>query len=299
MKKKLNKGQILEERTAYLFILPFVLMFALFKLYPMIYGFAVSFLNRNTIKTISSTDFVGFANYIKVLQSESFWETLGRTLVYSVIYTAFVMVFGFLVALLLNKPFKGRTAVRTMFYLPYVTNVIAIGIVFKYLFNPSKGPINAIFRAFGQSGPKWLSDPNLALPMTALIGAWLALAFNIITVLAALQDIPKDLYEVADIEGASFWQRVKSIILPMLAPTMFMLLTICVINSFKSYTTVVSLTEGGPGTSSRVLSLQIYEDAFTYMKFSLAAAEGVLFTTVIILVNKIFNKMRSVWESKY
>lgn len=273
-------------------------MFAIFKLYPMIYGFCVSFLDRNSIKKLTSTNFVGFQNYLKVLKSPTFWQTLGHTFIFAFVYTLFVMFFGYLFGVLFNKKFKGRTAVRTMFYMPYVTNMIAVGIVFKYLLNPTKGPVNAIFRLFGSTGPKWLTSPVMALPTAALIGGWVALAFNIITVLAAMQDIPNELYEVAEIEGATFFERLRYVITPMLMPTLFMLLTITLINSFKSYTTIVGLTNGGPGTSSRTLSYQIYEDAFTYMKFGIASAEGVIFTAIIILVNKIFTKARTSWEKR-
>lgn len=285
-------------KTPYLFIAPFLVMFAAFKLYPMVYGFAVSFLDRNSTKKLISTAFAGLKNYTNVLASESFWQSLGRSFVFAFVYTVIVMVLGFIFAVLFNTPFKGRKAVRTMFYMPYVTNIIAVGIVFKYLLNPTKGPVNAIFRLFGAEGPKWLSSPVMALPTAAVIGAWLALAFNIITVLAALQEIPNELYEVAELEGATFSQRIRHIILPMLVPALFMLLTITVINSFKSYTTIVALTGGGPGTSTRTLSYQIYEDAFTYMKFSIASAEGVLMTLVIIVVNAILGRMRKVWEEK-
>ena len=113
-----------------------------------------------------------------------------------------------------------------------------------------------------------------------------------------LQEIPNELYEVAELEGATFSQWIRHIILPMLVPALFMLLTITVINSFKSYTTIVALTGGGPGTSTRTLSYQIYEDAFTYMKFSIASAEGVLMTLVIIIVNAILGRVRKVWEEK-
>lgn len=285
-------------KTPYLFIAPFLVMFAAFKLYPMVYGFAVSFLDRNSTKKLTSTAFAGLKNYTNVLASESFWQSLGRSFVFAFVYTVTVMVLGFIFAVLFNTPFKGRKAVRTMFYMPYVTNIIAVGIVFKYLLNPTKGPVNAIFRLFGAEGPKWLSSPVMALPTAAVIGAWLALAFNIITVLAALQEIPNELYEVAELEGATFSQRIRHIILPMLVPALFMLLTITVINSFKSYTTIVALTGGGPGTSTRTLSYQIYEDAFTYMKFSIASAEGVLMTLMIIVVNAILGRVRKVWEEK-
>ena len=287
-----------EERMGYLFILPFLAMFAIFKLYPMIYGFIVSFWDRNSEMKLLDTTFVGFDNYIRGLKSRSFWEAFGHSIVFSVIYIAFLMVFGFLAAVMLNRKFLGRTAVRTCFYIPYVTNMIAVGIVFKYLLNPTRGPVNAIFRLFGASGPKWFSSPVLALPAAAVVAAWAALAFHIITCLAALQEIPQDVYEVADIEGATPLQKIRYIVLPYLMPTLFMLLTITLINSFRNYTAIVGLTGGGPGTSSKVVSLLIYDDAFNFLKFSIASAEGVIFTVFIIIVNRIFTKARSVWENR-
>lgn len=295
MKHK-GKKSLTQDNVGYLFILPFILMFVIFKLYPMIYGFVVSFLDRNSLKKLLDVSFVGFSNYQKVFKSKAFWVAMGHSIKFSVVYVVLIMVLGFLVAVLLNKKFKGRTIIRTMFYMPYVTNVIAVGIVFKYLLNPSKGPINGLFRLFGQPGPKWLQSPTMALPTSAVIAVWIALAFNVITILAALQDIPEDLFEVAEIEGANFWQRMRYVIFPILVPTLFMLLTIVIINSFKNYSTIVSLTEGGPGTSSRVVSLQIYEDAFTYSKFSIASAEGVIFTAFIVIINKIFDGVRALWE---
>ena len=288
----------LEEKIAYLFIAPFLVMFALFKLYPMIYGFVVSFWDRNSEMKLLNTTFVGLENYIDVLTNRSFWQAFGHSIVFSVIYIIFLMVFGFIIAVILNRKFAGRTVVRTCFYIPYVTNMIAVGIVFKYLLNPTRGPVNAIFRLFGAEGPRWFSSPSLALPAAAVVAAWAALAFHIITCLAALQEIPQDVYEVAEIEGATFMQKVVKIVLPYLTPTLFMLLTITLINSFRNYTAIVGLTGGGPGTSSKVVSLLIYDDAFNFMKFSIASAEGVIFTLFIIIVNSIFTKARSVWENR-
>ncbi|MCI2097555.1 MAG: sugar ABC transporter permease [Sphaerochaeta sp.] len=285
-----------EERTAWLFITPFLVMFAIFKLYPILYGFLVSFWNRNAASRMMDRSFVGLANYLKVLQSASFWAAFGRSLEFSLVYTVTIMVLGVMLAVLLNRRFPGRTFVRTCWYIPYVTNMIAIGIVFRYLLNPSKGPVNALWRVFGTSGPQWLNDPHLALPVSAVIGAWVALAFTIITILAGLQDIPKEWYEVADLEGATFWQRLVYVTLPALVPTLFLMLTIAIINSFRSYTTIVGLTNGGPGTASMVLSLQIYNDAFLYQKFSIASAEGVLFTAFIVLINQMVAFGRGRWE---
>ncbi len=292
-KKILSKNSRRDERTAYLMILPFVLAFAVFKLYPMLYGILVSFWRRNSLRTRASTDFAGLDNYITALQTSTVWTSFLHSIIFSVIYVVLVMILGFIVALLFNQRFKGRTAVRTMFYMPYVTNMIAVGIVFKYMLNPTRGPVNAIWRLFGQTGPEWFNSPVLALPTVTVVAVWAALAFVIITILAALQDVPEELFEVAEIEGAGRWQRIRYVVLPMIAPTLFMLLTICIINSFRNYTTIVALTNGGPGTASRILSLQIYEDAFTYAKYGVASAEGVMFAAFIIAINAIVSKVRS------
>ena len=287
-----------QDHIAYLFILPFVALFVIFKIVPILYGLFISVLDRNTIKKAMTTVFVGFKNFQKVFSSETFWSSFKNSLVFASIYIVLRMVLGFFIAVLLSKRFRGRTAVRTMFYMPYVTNVIAIGIVFQYLLNPFNGPVNAIFRFFGIEGPKWLLSTSLALPVTAVVAVWIAVTFNVITILAAMQDIPQSLYEVADIEGANGWQKIRFITFPLLIPTLFTLLTLVIIASFKSYNIIMALTEGGPGGASRTLSFKIYEDSFRYGYYSIGAAESVFFATFIIIINRIFNRVRSSWERK-
>lgn len=296
--KTIKQSKIKQDKLAYLFILPFVAVFVIFKIVPILYGLFISFLDRNSVKKAMSTAFVGFKNFQKVFTSDTFWKAFGNSLVFAIIYIVLRMVLGFFIAILLNKRFKGRTAVRTMFYMPYVTNVIAIGIVFQYLLDPFNGPVNAIFKALGMEGPLWLLSPTFALPVTAVVAVWIAVTFNVITILAALQDIPQSLYEVADIEGANEWQKIRYITFPLLIPTLFTLLTLVIIASFKSYNIIMALTEGGPGGASRTLSFKIYEDSFLYNYYSVGAAESVFFATFIIIINRVFNRIRSSWESR-
>ena len=294
----IKQSKIKQDKLAYLFILPFVAVFVIFKIVPILYGLFISFLDRNSVKKAMSTAFVGFKNFQKVFTSDTFWKAFGNSLVFAIIYIVLRMVLGFFIAILLNKRFRGRTAVRTMFYMPYVTNVIAIGIVFQYLLDPFNGPVNAIFKALGMEGPLWLLSPTFALPVTAVVAVWIAVTFNVITILAALQDIPQSLYEVADIEGANEWQKIRYITFPLLIPTLFTLLTLVIIASFKSYNIIMALTEGGPGGASRTLSFKIYEDSFLYNYYSVGAAESVFFATFIIIINRVFNRIRSSWESR-
>jgi multiple sugar transport system permease protein len=288
-----------EVAVAWLFIFPFLLMFALFKLYPMVYGFLISFMDRNSARKISDFTFVGFSNYIKALSSPTVWVAFGHTLLFSLIYTVLTITGALFMAILFNKQFPGRTAARTLFYMPYVTNVIAVGIVWKYLLHPSNGPINSLFRAMGvprERLPQWLSGINSALPTVAFIASWAALAFPLITFLAALQDSPRDLYEVADLEGVNIWQRFRYVTLPLLMPVVFLLLTITIINSFKNFSIIAGLTAGGPGTATLVASYQIYNDAFIYMKFSIASAQGVVLTLLIFLINWLVTKGKKKWD---
>jgi multiple sugar transport system permease protein len=297
--KKQNTQAGKEAVTAWLFVSLFLLMFAIFKLYPMVYGFLISFMDRNSARKISGFTFVGLSNYIKTVSSSTVRTAFGHTLLFSLLYTVLTIGFALLMAILFNKKFPGRTAVRTLFYMPYVTNIIAVGIVWKYLLHPYSGPVNSLFSAMGVSAerlPRWLGGINSALPTTAFIASWAALAFPLITFLAAMQDSPRDLYEVADLEGVNTWQRFRYVTLPLLMPTVFLLLTITIINSFKNFSIIAGLTGGGPGTATLVASYQIYNDAFIYMKFSIASAQGVLLTLFIFLVNHIVTRGKKKWE---
>lgn len=288
-----------ETKTAIVFIAPFLVLFLAFKFYPLVYGAVVSFLDQNSIRKLHSRTFIGFTNYIRVLTSASVRLSFLHTIQYSVLYVSMTMVFSLILAVFLNKEFAGRTAVRTMMYIPYVTNLIAVGIVWKYLLNPYEGPVNSLLRTLGVPEgrlPQWLSGTEMALPTTAFISTWVTLAFSVITLLAALQEIPKDLHEVAEIEGTSKIQQLRYLILPSLKPTLGFLLMMNFINSFKNYTIMVALTDGGPGHATRVSSYQIYEDAFTYYKFSYSSAHAVLITIFILLLTLVLLQIRKRWE---
>lgn len=277
-----------EERTAWLFLSLFTILFAIFKLYPLIYGVSISFLDRNSLRNVYSNDFVWFENYRKVFSNATTMQAFGRTFLFSVMYTVFTMCFSILAAILLNRQFRGRTAVRTMFYMPYVTNLIAIGVVWNYILNPYKGPVNRLLLALGVAQdhlPLWLGGNGSALPMVAVIHTWVGLAFPVITLLAALQQVPRPLLEVADLEGASAFQRLRYVLLPSLKPTLIFILTITIINSFKNYTVIMALTEGGPGTATQVASMQIYADAFKYFRLGIASAEGALLASIIFVIS--------------
>jgi len=277
-----------EEYTAFGMLALFLFFFLVFKFYPLISTFAISFLDRNSLRNAASTTFVGFSNYRTVFTNEATLQAFGRTFLYSGMYTLFTMSTCLVLAMLLNKEFRGRTVVRTFFYMPYVTNLIAIGVVWNYLLNPYRGPVNRMLLTLGiPEGrlPLWLGSNTSALATAAAIHTWVGLAFPVITLLAALQQIPRPLIEVSELEGATSFQRLRYIIIPFLRPTLIFVLTLTIINSFKTYTVIMALTEGGPGTATQVVSLQIYADAFKYFRLGVASAEGVILTIIIFIIS--------------
>ncbi len=281
--------------TALLFITPFMIVFTIFNIYPEIYGFVLSFLDRNTAAKFKSNNFIGLRNYKNVLSNSMLLESVKHSLLFSVIYVVFIMVLSMIIALLLNKKFKGRGIVRTMIYMPYVTNIIAIGIVWKYLLNPFKGPVNSLLLRLGwpeSNLPQWLTGLKSALPTTAMVSIWAALAFPVIVLLAALQGVPEELIEASQIEGANRWQQFWHVTFPIILPTFSFLFTLVVIDSFKTFTIISALTNGGPGTATNVMSYQLYTDAFVHMKLSYGAAEGIIMAAGIMVITVLLRLMK-------
>ena len=174
-----------------------------------------------------------------------------------------------------------------MIYMPYVANVIAIGIVWSIVLNPFQGPINALLRLAGvpeASLPQWLMGVKSSLPTLAGIKVWQNLAFQTIVFLAALQEVPRELYECAQIDGAGWWRKLFRITLPVISPTTFFLIVVTVIGSFNSFAIVKALTNGGPGSATRIITLFIYDQAFRYSYYSYSNALACLLFLFILLV---------------
>lgn len=300
MRQKHSDGK--RENLAYLFILPFGIFYVLFKLYPLVYGMFVSVLDQNTIKKLSQNTFVAGKNFAAVFASPDFWRAGLNSLEYSVIYVLGTLVLSLALAMFLHKKFRGIKVVRTFYYLPYVSNLIAIGLVWKFLLDPFDGPINSLLLTLGIPSdlvPEWLQSVEMALPTVAGINIWVTLAFSTITILAALPNISPEIYEASLLEGAKPFQVFGRITLPLLMPTCLFLVLINTINSFKNYTTVVALTNGGPGNATDVTTFQIFQDAFKYYKFSYAAAEAVVLTVFLILFTVGFQRLQKSWDRAY
>ncbi|GHI00042.1 carbohydrate ABC transporter permease [Neobacillus kokaensis] len=274
-----------EKGAAVLFILPFLIGFLTFNIFPIIYSFVISFMDYNTLKPLSEANFIGFENYIHLLRDKIAMSAFLNSFYYTLIYVPGVLIFSFLLAMLLNRAFALRGITRTMILIPYVANVVAVAIVWSILLNPYDGPINQILIKIGiENPPLWLNGIKTALPTIAIINVWQNLAFQTIVFLAALQGVDRSLYEAAEVDGASVWRKMINVTLPSISPTTFFLLITSIIGSFQNYATVRMLTNGGPGNASRVISLNIYEEAFSLNHYSYASAQAIVLFIIVLVI---------------
>jgi multiple sugar transport system permease protein len=287
-----------EGRVALLFVAPFFIGFAVFNLLPLFYSAFLSLVNFNSFGELRLGEFFGVRNYLRAFADRLAMASYARSFLFSLIYVAGIIVLSFFTALLLNRKLYLRTVSRTMVYMPYVANVVAIGIVWSIVLNPFEGPVNSFLRLLGMPEkvlPQWLTGVRSSLPTVAAIKVWQNLAFQTIVFLAALQDVPKELYECSEIDGAGWWRKLIHITLPMISPTTFFLVVITVIGSFNSFSIVKALTDGGPGNATRIITVFIYEQAMRYSYYSYANALACLLFLFILGVTILQWKAQARW----
>lgn len=275
---KLSKRQRTEAINAYLLIAPFLVLVLIFAISPIIISFAMSFLNINSLAKFSDFKFVGLNNYKIILRDPEVISSFVKTLKYTLWELPLMIIGSMCIAMALNKKLYARGISRTMILMPYVSTISVIALVFQALLEPSGGPVNTILRTFGvQNPPQWLLDGSLVLPIAAFVYVYQNIAYQSIVFLAALQEVPAELYESATIDGAGRIRQLFSVTLPLVSPTTFFLLISSLIGGAQSYSVIASLTKGGPAGSSEVASYHIAQVAFSYNQYSLAAAQSVIF----------------------
>jgi multiple sugar transport system permease protein/sn-glycerol 3-phosphate transport system permease protein len=203
-------------------------------------------------------------------------------------------ILALLLAILLNQKIRGKTLFRAMYVVPWMATPVVMGLVWTWVFDPRNGAINAFLATFGITGPDWLTSSTFAMPAIAAVQVWQYTGYNMLFFLAGLQSIPKELYEVSSLDGASAVQQFFSVTLPMLRPTTFFVLVTNVIGSFQVFDTVFVMTNGGPGNSTEVINFKIYQTAFQFFDFGYASAIAmvlfVLILTVTLFQVRYFNK---------
>lgn len=282
MKSRRSIAQKKENLAGAIFITPYLVGFTIFQGLPFLIAMVLGFTNVRYISKIGEASFIGIDNFIRMFTDVDTMKALGRTGLYSLIYVPLIMICGFFIAYMVNKGIHFKNIVRSMFFLPYVSNMVAVAVVFKLLLGPS-GPVVSLLTAVGMENPPYLLyGLNTALPTVVCIAVWKGLGLNFITYLAALQNVSPDLLEAAEIDGANKWQKIKNIIIPMISPTTFFLLISSVITSLQNFTTIQALTGGGPGQATTVMSVNIIRTAFSNFQTGYASAQAIVMFLIVL-----------------
>ncbi|CAG7627415.1 Melibiose/raffinose/stachyose import permease protein MelD [Paenibacillus solanacearum] len=263
------------------FVAPAVLFFTLIILVPFVRAIVFSFQDWNGIS--SNIRWAGWSNYAKLIQDTGFMKSFAFTAKFVVVTTALLNLFGLLLALVLNMAFKTRNVLRTAFFLPYVIGPVIIGFIWQFIITQLFGEIGAA-TGWTLFMKNWLSLPNYAFWSLILVTVWHSVGYFMIIYLAALQGVPKDMLEAAQIDGASKWKQLWHVVLPLIRPAMTINLFLAISNGFKGFDLNFALTRGGPFGATESLALHIYLDAFTKNLFTYASAKAVVFFLVLASV---------------
>lgn len=275
----LRRARTTEAINGWIFILPVTLGTLLLNVLPAVPNLYFSFTEWNGL---TAPRFIGAANYLEFATDAVFLNSLRVTIIYALGSIPLSMLAGLLLALLVNRPLRGVSIFRAIYYTPHISNIIAIVIVFQYLLAARFGLINqALWSLFQIAGPDWLGNDSTAMLSIIGISVYTSVGYNMVLYLAGLQSIPDHLYEAAKIDGASPLARFRAITVPMLTPTIFFILILSVIGSFSVFALVYALTGGGPGQSTSVIFFLLYQEAFQQLRFGFASAMAVFMFVVV------------------
>lgn len=275
-RRRSDREQIL---VAALFLAPALVVLGVFVVYPIFDAGYTSLTSWNGFDPVK--EFIGFENYARLAQDPEFWNSLLVTAVYAVGVCLFSVISGLAVALLLDAPLRGRGLYRGIYFLPAVTSSVAAAIVWKYMLDPA-GFVNGVLAQLGIAGPDWLQDRWLALGALTALTVWKNIGFNAVLYLTAMQALPPAVYEAAQLDGASAWQRVRHLTVPLLAPMTFFVVVQALITSFQAFDLVYVLTGGGPRGGTDVLGMLMYRTAFRLGDFGYGTA--IAFVTLLLVL---------------
>jgi len=278
-----------KSQIGFMFILPWVIGLFTFTIFPII---AALYIAMTDWPIIGQATYVGFQNIREIFADPAYYKALYVTCRYAVFAIPLTIITALVVALSVNNDYKGVGVFRTIFYMPSIVSGVAVAIVFKWILDPTYGALNSILRIFGIAGPDWLYDPNWVLPSYLIMTVWGA-SGGLYVYLAALKDIPQELYEAATIDGAGWWQRVRMITIPLLTPILFYKLVMEIISAFRKFTDAYIL--GGAGEEGVYYMVYLYRQAFTFYRMGYATALAWILFVIILVLTLIVNYTKKYW----
>lgn len=270
--------------TPYLFLAPAGVVLAVALFYPILYMIYASFLDWNPSQRIGEADFVGLRNYVKLFSDAAFLESMGVTLKFAAVVVSVEMLLGVGLALLLDRNIRGMSLLRTLFILPMMIAPIVVGLMWRYMYHPTVGIFNKALNSWGFDSIPWLSDGSWAFVSVVIADVWQWTPFIFILSLAALQSLPSSAIEASKIDGASGWQQIIYIKLPLMLPVLIVTLLLRLIDSFKVLEVILVMTNGGPGLSTEIMSLRINRTASEFRELGEAAAMSNLLLIVLLIL---------------
>jgi multiple sugar transport system permease protein len=277
----------------YLYLLPTIIGLLLFTAGAVAASFLVSFTQWDLV---SAPRWIWLDNYANLLDSELFWKVFWNTLYFTILAVPFSVVCSLMLALLVNTRVRGIVFFRTAYFLPVVSSMIAVALVWSWILSPEYCLLNYLLRvSFGIRGPSWLDSTTWALPAMVLVTVWKGLGYSMVIFLAGLQGLPEDLYHAATIDGAGRWKQFRHVTLPMLSPTTFFVLVITLINSFQVFEQTYVLTKGGPANATLTLSYYIYQNAFQFFQMGKASALAYVLFALVFAVTLFQFRIQKRW----
>lgn len=283
-------------KTPYFFIGPAVALLLIFSIIPIFIAVAISFTDMSLagLADFSRINFVGFDNYLNIFGDKVFGQAMFNTAYYVIIGVPLVIIFSLALAIMINfGENKFFSFMRLVFYSPSITNTVAVSVVWMYLYNPTIGLLNHLLSYLNIGSVMWLTDPSTSKISLIIIAVWKAIGLNMLIFLAAIQGIPKEYYEAAEIDGANKWQQIIKITIPLLKFSIFFVTVTTLIGWFQFFDEPFVMTKGGPLDSTLSVALFIYQSGFQYNKFGYAAAGSVILFIAIIIVTSIQMKIQT------
>jgi len=274
--------------TGYIFIFPAVFGLLAFYIYPIISQFVISTYEWNVL---SDPVFTGLENYITLFRDEIYLTSLSNTTKWVLFYVPTSILVSFIMALAMDMPVKGIGFFRTVFYIPVITPIICVALLFVWIYNKEFGILNYLLSLVGIPAIGWLNNTHIAIFSISLMSIWKWAGYNMLILLAALQGIPETLYEAAEIDGVTPFKKVRYIKIPLLKPAFFYIIITSIIDAFQVFTEIYIMTKGGPGYSTYTISYYLYSNAFEYGQMGYACAIAVVLFIIIMTCTLIQNKI--------
>ena len=273
-----------QNRAGWLFTAPFLLLYLLFLIGPVLIGLVISLFNTTTVKS-GLGDFVGFSNYADVLSSGDFWASMWHSVLFTLLSTPLLVLIPLAFAILASRISRAQWFYRLAFFAPFVVPSAAVCLIFAFMYTPQTGLVTNAFGWFGATPPDFFGTTSGAWFAVVLLTVWWTLGFNFILYTAAIQEISEEVYEAAAIDGAGPWQQIKSITVPLLKPTMSLVLILQVLASLKVFDQIYILLAGGPNYTTRPVIQYIYDTGFTSYRGGYAAAATMVYFVILVAVS--------------